>query len=119
MSSELCWFSTCLRFVVLIESDEEEGNFEDVVVVFRALDWEEARTRALSLGRAREQSYRNGVGSRVVRRLQEIRTLDQLGSELGDAREVYWQPAAFVAGEAFAFQETFNPELTSPDPSGV
>jgi hypothetical protein len=32
---------------------------------------------------------------------------------------VYWQPAAFVAGEAVAFEETFNPEMTRPDQSGV
>jgi hypothetical protein len=68
-------------------------RYEDSVVIFRAQDWDAAFRRALEIGRGMEVAYRNGDGVSVEKRLVEIRTLDELGDELSDGREVWCAPA--------------------------
>ena len=68
---------------------DEPADYEDSVVIFRASGWDSALERALEVGRSMEESYGNPDDEMVRRRLIAIRTLDELGDELRDGREVY------------------------------
>jgi Domain of unknown function (DUF4288) len=108
------WFSALLRFRVVI--DDGDWDFEDSVVVFRAADWDAAFDRALAVGRGMEASYQNADGERVQHRLVAVRTLDQLGEELVDGREVYSTRASFAQ---LPVVDPLRPEESEPKQSGV
>lgn len=119
MSTDPLWFSACLRFVVLVEGAEADGHYADSVIVFRASEWDEAHARAVSIGRARETTYRNTDGATAVWRLKEVRTLDQLGSDLDDGRELFWRTEPFAPAETFGIDTTFTPDRPRPTQTGV
>jgi hypothetical protein len=109
------WFSTIVRLVTSVEG-QGPTTYTRSVLVFRAADWESARARAIELGRAAEDSYANAAGQRVERRLMRVETLDLLGDELVDGREVYSEFAP-VGDEPF--EGVLNPEDFRPTQSGV
>jgi hypothetical protein len=86
----------------------------DSVLLLRAGDYEAAFQRALALGRAREESYLNGDGQRVVWRLVEVISLDQLGSQIEEGMEVYSEPVELPKGASIAFGAEFAPEASRP-----
>ena len=113
--NEAIWFSSMLNFVV-IEGDSEASR-QRSLVLFRAQTFEDAADRALSLGHAMEKDYVGGTGSRVRWLLERLETIDQLGPDLVDGREIYAEPS-----EAFPLADlTFPlaPELSHPENSGV
>jgi Domain of unknown function (DUF4288) len=108
------WFSTAVRLRTAVDGASSVTDARSVFV-FRARDWESARERALELGRGAEESYLNGDGQRVERRLLGVETLDLLGDELVDGREVYVEvvPVGESTGAAG------RPEESRPSQSGV
>lgn len=112
------WFSAMLRFVVLIEG-EGGGRLSRSVVLLRAATWDEAKERALALGTAMESEFKGGTGRDVRWKLDAVETLDRLGDEITDGREVYSEPADFPPGIAFEFDHQFAPEASQPGQSGV
>jgi hypothetical protein len=64
-----------------------------------------------------EASYENAEGERVEHRLLAVRTLDQLGEELSDGREVYSTRASFAARRMVV--DPPRPEESEPEQSGV
>jgi hypothetical protein len=108
------WFSASLRFRIVI--DDGDLDFGESVVVFRAADWERAFARALAIGREMEASYENAESERVEHRLLAVRTLDQLGDELTDGREVFSTRASSARR---AVVDPPRPEESEPGQSGV
>ena len=119
MESEVSWFSACLRFVVLVEHSEESGHYSDSVFVFRASGWDDARAGAVSIGREHETTYRNVDADVVVWRLKQVLTLDQLGEELTDGREVFCRTESLPPGETFQIDGDFALSKTPPGQTGV
>ncbi|GEL95435.1 DUF4288 domain-containing protein [Cellulomonas composti] len=112
------WFSAMLRMVVLVEGVGASRRVRSLVL-FRAADWAEARERALQLGLGAERSYPGGTGEQVRWRLEAVETIDLLGAEIVDGREVYAEPVDLDFGEAVAFDAEFRPEESEPGQSGV
>jgi hypothetical protein len=104
-----------VRLVTLID-DVGPTTFTRSVLVFRAPDWESARMRAIELGRAAEDSYVNADEQRVTRRLISVETLDLLGDDITDGREVYSEP---IPVGAELVPAVFDPEDSPPTQSGV
>ena len=93
-------------------------TYTRTVLVFRADSWEAAWLRAIELGRRAEAVYRNPEGREVSRRLLRVETLDMLGDQIDDGREVYSEPAE--AGiDATTTLTTVRPEDSRPTQSGV
>jgi len=86
------------------------------VFIFQAEDWEPARLRAIELGRSMEDSYLNESGERVSWRLVCVETLDLLGDDLLDGREVYSESVP-LAGTMTT--SPTRPEDSQPQQSGV
>jgi hypothetical protein len=100
--------------------DEEAVDEAESVVLLRApdADWDSAFQRAISLGRGLERSYTNGDGEQVAWRLREIRTLDQIGTEITDGREIHFTVLPF-SSDAPLTAEDLRPEEARPGQSGV
>ena len=112
------WFSAMLRLVVLVEGVGASRRVRSLVL-FRAADWVEARERALRLGREAERSYLGGTGEQVRWRFEAVETIDLLGAEIADGREVYAEPVDLDVGEGIAFDAEFRPEESEPGQSGA
>jgi hypothetical protein len=112
------WFSAMLRMVVLVEGMGGSRRVRTVVLL-RAADWSEAKERAFQRGLDAERSYAGGAGEQVRWRLESIETIDLLGEEMGDGREVYSEPVDLGVSEAIAFDAEFRPEESEPGQSGV
>jgi hypothetical protein len=83
------WFSAMLRVVTSVAG--KPSSVWRTLVVFRAADWPDARNRAVALGRDKEDDYANGDGESVEHRLIAVETLDALGEEIDDGREVWFE----------------------------
>lgn len=116
--TDLYWFSAMLRMVVLVDGIGATRRVRSLVLV-QAADWPEAKHRAVDEGLQLECSYVGGTGEQVHWRLEALETLDQLGTEITDGREVYSEPMDLHAGEYIAFDAEFRPELSEPGQSGV
>src|SRR5215470_15377164 len=114
--SEQRWFSTRIRMICLIEP-EGGHSYMDSVIVFRSTDFDSAFTRALEMGREREESYLNESDCRVVWRLKEIISLDIIDFENLDGVEVYSEPVDLNPGELIPFNTEFHPEQSQPTQS--
>jgi hypothetical protein len=99
---------------------EEAVDEAESVVLLRAPDgdWDSAFQRAVSLGRGLERRYTNGDGQQVAWRLREIRTLDQIGTEITDGREVHFTVSSF-SSDAPLTAADLRPEEARPGQSGV
>lgn len=104
-----------VRLVIVVEG-LGPTDYVRSVFVFRAPDWETARMRAIELGRESENSYTNAEGEMVGWRLVRVETLDLLGDELIDGREVYSEP---VPIEVEPVDPPLDPEDSRPAQSGV
>lgn len=109
------WFSAMVRLVTSVDG-EGATTYTRSVFLFRAGDWDFARTRAMELGRTAEDAYKNADGQRVERRLMRVETLDLLDEELVDGREVY---SEFVAVGDEPVDAVMSPEDWPPSQSGV
>lgn len=107
------WFSAKVRLICLIEN-KGATRYMDSLLLFRAADFASAFDRALSLGKNREQAYENEEHLRVVWRLVEVISLDQLATDDLDGTEVYSEPVALTPGGSISFDTEFKPERSRP-----
>jgi hypothetical protein len=109
----MSWFSAAIRFRTIIDDRPTEDT--RTVCVFRAPGWDAAHARAIKLGRASGVSYVNGDEKSVERRLVRVETLDLLGDELLDGREVYFE----VVSRNLDAHVVDSPEDSRPTQSGA
>lgn len=112
------WFSAMLRFAIAIEGVGIVNNM-GTVVVFRASSFDTAKRRALDLGHEKEVNYLNELQQHVSWRLTAVETLDMLGDEISDGREVYSEPNDVGTSNPADYHREFSPELSEPTQSGV
>jgi hypothetical protein len=120
----MVWFSTRLRFALLVEP-QEATEYSDSVYVFQ-IDhdddtdlWGEVLRHALRLGKQREQEYLNGENQRVCWRLKEVATLDMIRVPSLDDAEVYSEFVSLGAGEEIPFDAQFDPDRSRPGQTGI
>jgi hypothetical protein len=111
--NEKKWFSARIRFVCLAEGTGGV-DYMDSIIVFRAEDFSDALERALKRGRAEEKTYLNYEQKRVVWKVKEILTLDQIRSNEIDGAEVYFEVVKLPPGEKIDFDAAFFPEKSKP-----
>jgi hypothetical protein len=109
----MSWFSSKIRLVCLIEP-KGAVRYQDSVLIFTAKDFEDALRRAVTLGKSKEEEYRNIEGQRVVWQLKEVISLDKIPGESLDGAEVYSEPIDLASGEIIPFDTEFHPELSKP-----
>lgn len=107
------WYSTKLRWVVLIQG-EGANRYSDSVLVIDANDFDQAQQKALELGRRHEEEYTNADGQRVRWRLKEVISLDQLGETIHHGMEVYSEPVELDGGVSIEFDAELYPERSQP-----
>lgn len=103
------WYSAKVRLVCLVE-DEGAVQYQDTVLLFRAVSFREAFARALQLGREREEAYLNANRQQVIWRLKEILTLDFVSDTDLDGVEVCSDPTELEEDESYPFTAVFDPE---------
>lgn len=109
----MTWFSAMLQFQITVGEASSE-SWARSLILFRAPDFDVAFARALREGRALEQDYLNGEGERVRWLLRRVETLDALGRQISDGREVYSEP---FEGPVSGYD--FLPDDERPGSSGV
>ncbi|MES5484932.1 DUF4288 domain-containing protein [Bradyrhizobium sp. INPA03-11B] len=107
------WFSTKLRFVVMVEPIGGD-TLNDCVYLLRATDFDAAFDRALSIGQASQKEYLNAMGQRVQWRFVEVISLDVIRSDNLDGCEVYSEPVHLNNQEVLPFEAEFSPETSKP-----
>jgi hypothetical protein len=107
------WFSTKLRFAIMVEPVGAD-TLNDCVFMLRAADFDEAFQRAVSVGHASEKKYRNLEGQLVQWVFSEIVSLDVIQSEDLDGKEVYSEPIHLSNERAIPFKTAFNPAASKP-----
>lgn len=110
------FYSAKLFFVELVEGTPPcaKRYFEEVIVVFRAGEYNEAFSKALALGKSKEKSFTNNQGKNARWAFVEILTLDWIGSKV-DGKEVHSRISHRVPKSELSFDEIFQPENSEPE----
>jgi hypothetical protein len=116
--NEGSWFSARIRLVCLIEGTGAT-DYMDSVVTFRANGFDDAFHRALELGRREEREYLNRERERVVWRLKEITSLDEIPSQTLDGTEVHCEISEVPESDVVPFDSKFFPERSHPEQTVV
>jgi hypothetical protein len=112
------FFSARLLYIILVNDgrSRKRNHYDEVVIVFRARNFDSAFNRALEIGHANETEYLNQRKQTVRWALIKIINLDWVGKRI-DGKEV----ASFLhhkTGEvAIAPTTQFQPEKTPPNNS--
>lgn len=117
MNDDRAWFSTGLR--VLCRVAGEPVDCWEPVHVFRAADWTDAFQRALDLGRTHDRRYLNPDGEQVEWSFVEVVTLDMLGDEVTDGREVWYGVVPENRLDDIVRQLPRTPEESSAGQTGI
>jgi hypothetical protein len=111
--NEQDWFSTKLRFAVMMEPDGASLLY-DCVHLLRAGDFAAAFEKAVRIGEASQQEYLNWDGRRVQWRLMEVLSLDIIPSDDLDGRVVHAEPIQLDDNRMLPFGATFSPRASKP-----
>jgi hypothetical protein len=112
------FYSARLSFVVLVDDGRprKTHTWDEIVVVFRARDFDHAFTRALEIGRSHETEYLNCDGHKVRWALVEVENLDFVGRRV-DGSEVASRLSPRRSKAAIPFSKRFHPEDSKPSQS--
>lgn len=86
----------------------------DCIHVFRAVDYDDAFKRALSIGRSHEEEYKNAAGQSVRWRCMRVLTLDQMKSHELDGIEIHSELVTIDDDVHIEFEQSFHPEDSEP-----
>jgi hypothetical protein len=111
--SEVSWYSTKLRFAVMVEPVGCDLLYERIYLL-KGTDFGDALGRALSIGRAAEREYRNSNGQLVSWKLMKVISLDVLSTLNLDGAEIFAESARLDETSRIPFGTTFNPEASEP-----
>ena len=106
------WFSTCLRFAIIIET-QGLVRYSDSVYLLRSPDFGAAFQRALEIGQNSQRDYVNADGQQVVWKFAEVFALDIIQADSLDGAEVYSEPVT-GADSSWTIERRFHPESSSP-----
>jgi hypothetical protein len=112
------FYSARLLLVILIDDGRprKSHTWDEIVVVFRARDFDHAFERALRIGRSHEAEYRNYKGEKVRWALVEIVNLDIVGRRV-EGREVASHLHTRRSKKPVSFSAKFHPEESDPGQS--
>lgn len=113
------WWSASARLLVFVGGHVTERTESVVLVRAPTSDWDAAFQRALEAGRGLERTYVNSEGEQVIWRLVEIQTLDEIGHELADGREIYFTSQPLSQTDTRPDASDLRPESSTPTQSGV
>jgi hypothetical protein len=111
MSNEK-WFSSKLRFVVMVEPVGGD-TLNDCVFLFRAENFDTAFHKALCIGEAAQKEYRNADGQRVLWKFMKVISLDIISEDL-DGAEIYSEPIHLSEENKIPFEAEFSPNTSRP-----
>jgi hypothetical protein len=112
------FYSARLSLVILVDDGKprKTNTWDEIVITFRARDFDHAFDRALEIGRSHEAEYRNAYDQRVRWALVEVETLDRVGRRL-DGAEVASRLKSRRSKKAIPFGTRFHPEKSEPGQS--
>jgi hypothetical protein len=112
------FYSARLSFVVLVDDGQprKTHTWDEIVVVFRARDFDHAFSRALEIGRSHETEYLNCDQQRVRWALVEVENLDFVGKRV-DGAEVASRLSRRRSKKEIPFDAQFHPEESHPSQS--
>jgi hypothetical protein len=113
------WFSLKIRWACMVEGLGCKF-FNDCIFLVRAMDFDAALGRAITIGRSQEHEFVNGEGERVLWAFVEVPSLTRLGTgELADVVDVHTEEVPLRDADRLPFDATFHPELSEPFVTGV
>lgn len=114
----MVYYSARLLFIILVDNGKakKKNAYDESIVLFKARDFDHAFERALEIGQAREQTYKNGKDQDVRWALVEISNLDMVGRKL-DGIEVASKLHSRISSEPVALKQRFHPQRSKPDQS--
>ncbi len=112
------FYSASLSLVILIDDSRPRKShlWDDIVIVFRARDFEHAFARALHIGRSHETEYVNFQKQKVRWALVKVETLDFVGKRV-DGSEVASRLRRRRSSDTISFETVFRPEESKPTQS--
>ena len=112
------YYSSRLLYVILVKDGRprRRNHYDESTVVFRARDFDHAFERAIEIGLASEQRYKNVRGQEVRWALVEVSTLDCVGAAV-DGREVSSRLHDRLSKVAVPFGTHFTPRRSRPGQS--
>jgi len=112
------WYSAMLNFVVEVEGEPEVRRSRSVILVRGPeSDFDGTKALAIKRGRSMEKDYLNSAGKRVRWTLEDVETIDLLGTDLADGREVYHEFSDYFARDRLL--PPLDPDASVPTQSGV
>ncbi len=113
-SEDMNWFSARVRMACVVENSRWANRYWDSIFVFRAIDFRDARRRAIQLAREEEEEYLNPEHNCVRWRLKELLTLDIIRKQTIDGAEVFCESLEIPEDEDIDFDTVFHPEQSEP-----
>jgi hypothetical protein len=107
------WYSAKLRFAVMVEPDGADLLY-DRVFLFKATDFDAAFERAIRIGEAQQEEYRNGDDRRVIWKFSAVFSLDVIVAADLDGAEICADPIFLAKKDRIPFATEFNPQLSKP-----
>lgn len=109
------YFSARLIFIILIDDGKprKKNHYDESIVVFKALDFEDAFQRALKIGRENEADYLNCDDRKVRWALVAVVSLDHIGKTV-EGMEVASRLHYRTSKQAIPFRRKFHPEKSKP-----
>jgi hypothetical protein len=114
----MAWYSASMSYLVTVKGCVSSKTLSVVVLQAPEGEWDTAKAKAISLGRLQEQTYLNDDGETVEWRLTAVETLDYLGTEVSDGREVYSEPRDIDDRDSRS-ERVLRPEASEPGSCGV
>ncbi|MFY9528357.1 MAG: hypothetical protein WBC04_26140 [Candidatus Acidiferrales bacterium] len=105
------WFRAKIRWGVMVEGKEGLRCWEESIHVFVSKDRDTAFQHALEIGRQQQTCHTEGRRW-VEKRLAQVVTLDDLGTDLTEFEEAW---CTKKPTEPLGFEYAFDPERTRPD----
>lgn len=119
LQNNMMWFSAMLVFAIHVEDVGVERTARSLILFKSTNDFEEAKKSALKVGLSKEESYKNGDEKLVQWKLMNIETLDLLGEEIDDLKEVYSEFRDVDHEASRTLLSDMNPEASKPTQTGI
>lgn len=113
MASTEDWFSCRIRFAHYSDNDDSVLTVRTSSYLLRASDFEDARLRAIEVGRKEERVYRNAADGMARIAMIEVDSVDMLDA-IVDGVEVSSIWSDDIIPCPYSWDHVFTPELSRP-----